>query len=568
MNWAYTYTPDIWPALITLALLICLGTYSWQRRHIPAARFFTMACVFGGLWTLGVILELSALNASSQIFWKKFQAIWHLPSAAIITCFVLQYAGLGRWLTPRNCVLLFLVPLVCALLMITNDFHHLIWAGFILNGHVTASPGSLFWAFISYGIFIGFLNLLVLVWLAISSPMHRWPVAIMLVGQMIGRLGYTFDKLDTGLIGPGESVFIVVGVASAAYAVAFLRFHTIDPVAAARRAVLQQMNEGLYVLDLQGRIVDLNRTATAILGIPENRLRGKPLMEVMSVDTRFIEQLENESTGPTEILLGKDNSVRQYNMNLTKLKGRHDEVIGQLLLLHDITEQKKAQTKILEQQRIVATLQEQDRLARELHDGISQTLGYVIMQTQGALKWLHDGNSEKACPLLERLVQVTRDTHAGVRESILNLKTGKDQGESFIQTLKEHIDRFQANYGIRTELLLSDGIDETTFNSETGIQLLGAIQEGLTNVGKHSEARNLQISSKLNEGTAQISITDDGHGFDVGQLKRGVDGHFGLGFMQQRMAQIGGSVKITSEPGAGTTLTLAVPLQKHEKDTQ
>ncbi len=568
MNWSYTYSPDIWPALTTLALLIFLGTYSWRRRNIPAAKPFTIACVFGGLWTLGVILELSALNFSTQVYWMKFQAIWHLPSAATITCFVLRYAGLGRCLTRRNYVLLFLFPLLSALLMITNDFHHLVWTGFRLNGHVTASPGSLFWAFISYGIFIGFFNLLVLVWLAISSPMHRWPVAIMLVGQMIGRFGYILDKLDTGLIGPGESVFIVVGVASAAYAVAFLQFHTIDPVAAARRAVLQQMNEGLFVLDLQGRIVDLNRTATAILGIPENRLRGKSLMEVMSVDTRFIEQLENESTGPTEILMGKDNSVRQYNMNLTKLKGRHDEVIGQLLLLHDITEQKKAQTKILEQQRIVATLQEQDRLARELHDGISQTLGYVIMQTQGALKWLHDGNSEKACPLLERLVQVTRDTHAGVRESILNLKTGKDQGESFIQTLKEHIDRFQANYGIRTELLLSDGIDETTFNPGTGIQLLGAIQEGLANAGKHSGARNLQISSKLNEGTSQISITDDGHGFDVGLLKRVVDGHFGLGFMQQRMAQIGGSVKITSEPGAGTTLTLAVPLQKHEKDTQ
>ena len=190
MNWSYAYNPDIWPALITLALLIFLGTYSWRRRNIPAAKPFTIACVFGGLWTLGIILELSASNLSTQVYWMKFQAVWHLPSATVISCFVLQYAGLGRWLTRRNLFLLFLPSLLNALLMITNDFHHLIWTEFSVNGHITASHGSLFWAFISFGILIGFFNLLVLVWLAISSPMHRWPVAIMLVGQMIGRLGY------------------------------------------------------------------------------------------------------------------------------------------------------------------------------------------------------------------------------------------------------------------------------------------------------------------------------------------------------------------------------------------
>jgi signal transduction histidine kinase len=188
------------------------------------------------------------------------------------------------------------------------------------------------------------------------------------------------------------------------------------------------------------------------------------------------------------------------------------------------------------------------------------------MQAQSALKWLHDGKAEKAAPLLERLVQVTRDAYADVRESIFNLKIHKDQVKSFIPALKGHIGRFQANYGIRTELVLCEGIDDTTFDPGTGTQLLGAIQEGLTNAGKHSGASNLQVCSILDRGMARISIIDDGQGFDAGRFTRGVDGHFGLGFIQQKMVQIGGSVRIASEPGAGTTLTLAVPLQKHGKD--
>jgi PAS domain S-box-containing protein len=426
MRWAYTYTPDIWPALIALALLIYLGTYSWQQRHMPAARFFAIACVFGGLWTLGVILELSALNASAQIFWKKFQAIWHLPSAAVITCFVLQYAGLGRWLTRLNCVLLFLVPLVCALLMITNDFHQLIWAGFRVNGHVTGLPGSLFWAFIGYGILVGIFNLLVLVWLAVSSPMHRWPVAIMLAGQVIGRLGYTLGKVDMDLIGPGESALLNIGVVGLAYAIAFFRFHAIDPVAAAHVAAFRQMHEGFVMLDLEGRIIDVNPMAAAMLGIPEKALPGKRFKDTVGFDEDDAEHLPSNETGQPEITLGEEPVYRHYRLNMTALKGRCDEPIGHLILMHDVTEQKRAQARDVEQQKALAALQERERLAGGIHDGISQTLGYVIMQTQSALKRLHDGRDENAVPLLERLVQVTRDTHADVRKSICTLKTRVD----------------------------------------------------------------------------------------------------------------------------------------------
>ena len=568
MSFSYSYNTDIWPALITLALTIFLGTYSWRRRHIPAAKPFTIACVLGGLWTLGVILELSAVDFSTQVFWVKFQAIWQLPVTAVITCFVLRYAGLGRWLTRRNCVLLFLFPLLCVLLMLSNDSHHLIWNGFRMNGHVTVSSGRLFWVFISYGYLLGGFNLVVLVWLAISSPAHRWPVAIMLVCQMIGRVGYTIDKLGTDLFGPGEAVLLVVGVVCAGYALAFLRFHVIDPVAAARTAALQQMREGVIVLDLQGRIADVNPMAAAMLGMPENKLQDTRLEKVLPVDKDCWGRLDDEGLCQTDITLGKENPARQYNLNLTPLRGRRGELIGHLLLLHDVTEQKRAQTRIVEQQRVVATLQERERLARELHDGIGQILGYVGVQTQTALKWMHDGNNEKAESLFKRLVEVAKDAHADVRESIMGLKTASGQKWSFIPALKEYIDRFEANYGIRTELSLAAGIDENTFDPGSGVHLLRAIQEALTNARKHSGAHTLTVRVERDGHKAQIAITDDGHGFDVSRLESGAGDHFGLVFMRERMEQIGGGLRIESMPGGGTALKLVVPIAAHREETQ
>jgi signal transduction histidine kinase len=67
-------------------------------------------------------------------------------------------------------------------------------------------------------------------------------------------------------------------------------------------------------------------------------------------------------------------------------------LIGQLLLLHDVTDQKRAQTRLLEQQSLVAMLKERERLARELHDGIGQVLGYAGMQAQTAIKLMFDGD--------------------------------------------------------------------------------------------------------------------------------------------------------------------------------
>ncbi len=565
MSCSYSYNSDIWPALITFAIAIYLGAYSWRRRHIPAAKSFAIACLLGGFWTLGVILELTAVDFSAKVFWVKFQAIWQLPVGTAITCFILQYAGLGRWLNRRSYALLFLFPLLSVLLMVTNEFHHLIWTGFRMNRYVVSSPGRLYWVFNSYIYLLGIVNFTVLVRLAICSPGHRLPVAIIVSGQIIARVGYTIDKLDTGLIGPGESVLFMVGGVAVAYAVAFHRFHVIDPVVAARDAALQQMREGFMVLDLQDRIADVNPTAVAMLGIQENELRNKLLKDVMPIDADDLGQLENKEVGQTDITLGKEKSARQYRLNLTALRGRHGEVIGKLILLHDVTEQIRAQTRILEQQRVVATLKERARLARELHDGIGQVLGYVGMQTQSALKWIHDGEDERAESLLRRIVEVAKDAHADVRESILSLKTGSGRQWSVIPALKEYIDKFQANYGIRTELALSAGIEEHTFDSGTGIHLLRAIQEALTNARKHSGAHTLKVCLELDGNNAQITITDDGHGFDASHLGRGNSGHFGLLFMRERMEQIGGSLQIESTGGSGTVLKLNVPIQNTER---
>jgi signal transduction histidine kinase len=562
MSWSYSYNPDIWPALVTLALATYLGQYSWRRRHLPGATAFAVACALGSVWILGVILELSAVGSATQVFWRKFQAVWQLPVGAAVTCFILQFAGLGRFLRLRTYALLFLVPALSTVAIATNGFHHLVWTGFEMSAHVVLSPGPLLWFFNSYIYLLGLVNLVVLVWLAIRSPGHRWPVAIIVCGQVVARIGYTIDTIDDGWLGPGESILFTVGVASAAYAIAFLRFHVIDPVAAARTAVLEQMREGVFVLDLEGRIVDVNPEGAAIVGVPEAELRNRPAAEVLPVDAGTPGGSDDGAMDRADIVLGGPGRARHYDLRVTPLRGRGSEPIGQLLLLHDVTEQKQAQARILQQQRVLATLQERERLARELHDGIGQVLGYVGLQAQAALQWTRSGNRGKAASILGRLQEVANEAHADVRESILSLKADSLQGWLFVPTLRKYLERFQTHYGIRTELSISDGLGEDALEPAVGLQLLRVVQEALSNSRKHSAARSLNVTVEANGSRVHITITDDGQGFDTSRLE-GEDGrHFGLVFMRERMDQIGGAMTIDSAPGCGTVVRLDVPTRE------
>lgn len=563
---SYTYRPDVWPAIVTFGLVVFLGQYSWRRRHIAGARTFAVACALCGIWALGAILEISAISVPGQIFWHKAQAALLPTIATAVTCFILQFAGLGRWLSLRTCALLFLIPVLNALAIATNTFHHLVWAGFEVDRHLVPLTGRLFWLFTSYVYVLGIINLVVLLWLAFRSPRHRWPVAIIIGAQVIGRISYTLEQVDGTWIGQGEAVMATVGLVAVSYAIAFLGFNAIDPVGAARTSLLQQMREGMFVLDPEGRILDVNPVAAAIVGIAGEALRGRSVSEILPLESGVTGGSAVAGTVDREITLGNPGPARHFDVNSTLLKGREDELIGELLLLHDVTEQRRAHARIVDQQEVVATLRERERLARELHDGIGQVLGYIGIQADAALQWVRKGDSERAGSALERLADVARGAHADVRESILNLKADPVQGWSFLTTLETHLEKFQANFGIRTELSIADGVGDGTFQPAAGVQLLRVVQEALSNSRKHGAAETVRVAVNRNGSRARLTIADDGHGFDSSRLEGEGGSHFGLVFMRERMQQIGGSVEVVSKPGAGTMLTLDVPIRDHGGD--
>mgnify|MGYP003382206240 CR=1 FL=1 len=560
MSWSYSHDPQLWPSMAIVGLTCVLGVYSWRRRHEPGALPFAVACLFATFWALGSVLEISATDPSAKVAWYTFKAVWLLPTVCAITGFVLQYARLGRWLTRHVVLGLFVLPSVLfATLVVTNGSHHAVWPELAVAATVYApSTGVVGWAALGYHTMLGLFNLAVLVRLFLLSNQHRPPVGLMIVGQVVARAAFSFEIVGHQSFLTADPEIAAVGLPFSLYAVALFGFHVFDPVPRARAAAIEQMREAMLVLDPQERLVYANPAAERLLGSSLATLQGRRGSDLLPPGA--IPANGGEPGWSASFHVGSPDVGRDFAVTSTVLTDSIGQPLGRMLLARDVTHEHRAQAYLLDQERALAALRERELLARELHDSVGQVLGYVSMQTQAAHKWLRDDNVPRATVLLNRLTEVAQQAHDDIREAILALKAARPGEWSFLANLREYAKDFERQYGITTEVTTGEKVSAEPFEPGTGVQALRVIQEAMSNARKHGRARTIGIRIE-NEGmTARITVSDDGQGMTSGTDKGPSTGHFGISFMRERMAEVGGSLNVSSQPGEGTRVVLRVPL--------
>jgi signal transduction histidine kinase len=268
------------------------------------------------------------------------------------------------------------------------------------------------------------------------------------------------------------------------------------------------------------------------------------------------------ASGPVDLSLGNGENIRDYQVDISTLKDWRGVAIGRLLMLRNVTDQKKAQAQILEQQRALARSQEREILARDLHDELSQNLSFINVEAQAVCDELAAGQVEQASLDLQRLAKIARETQVDVRGQITRLSLDNLSKEGFPGALRQFVSSFWDMYGIQAELCLNQDSHEFSLDPTTEVQLLRIVQEAFTNIRKHANAQNVRITLENQPGRIVLSIEDDGVGFDPGQNTAG-RASFGLRFMSQRAAEMGGSLQVESEAGRGTRLIVRIP-QRHE----
>jgi signal transduction histidine kinase len=206
----------------------------------------------------------------------------------------------------------------------------------------------------------------------------------------------------------------------------------------------------------------------------------------------------------------------------------------------------------------LAVLEERERLAREMHDGLAQIIGYLHLRIRAAEDMLQHGALDDVRAELHQSAAVAQDAYAEVREAILGLRTSVGPEKDFLATLGEYLKKFQHQSSIPITLELQSD-RPVTMAPAAELQLIRIVQEALTNVRKHAAASQAWVRIEAEADCAVITIGDNGRGFDVSQPKAG-EGNYGLQTMRERAESVSGALTVASAPGQGTRIIVRLPM--------
>ena len=203
----------------------------------------------------------------------------------------------------------------------------------------------------------------------------------------------------------------------------------------------------------------------------------------------------------------------------------------------------------------MAVMEERQRLARELHDSVTQALYSVNLYAEAARLALTAEKRGVALENLQKLREMTREAMLEMRLLVFELHPLVLEKEGLVAALQARLAAVENRSGLKTEISMQ-GEKRLPLSIEE--ELYRIAQEGLNNAVKHAKARSVRIHMKYTGESVSLSLYDDGTGFDMQAARQ--SGGMGLRGIEERVQKIGGSLTVESSPGSGTKLTVSVPL--------
>ena len=217
-----------------------------------------------------------------------------------------------------------------------------------------------------------------------------------------------------------------------------------------------------------------------------------------------------------------------------------------------------AARNLLIQQRDMAVMEERNRLAREMHDTVAQSLAALVLQTETALTEIDAGNIESVRSMLETAKIQAKKGLEDTRRAVQGLSPASLEGKSTAEAIADLVRTFETEEGIATQFIVSG--EEQPLLAEQSLALLRIAQEALNNAHKHAEARRVRVGLQFTAETVTLRVEDDGVGFDASAAPGPEAGSgYGLFGMTERARLLDGELHIESTPGWGTRIQATMP---------
>jgi len=399
-------------AFVTILLL-------WKYRKSTEVKFLIYLEFFVAIWAVAYAMEFASHELSTKIFWSKLSyfGIAFLPVFYFL--FTTAFSQKKKIISPKNVLLLLIIPVITIALVLTNEKHLLIWSSVTLNpleniayyGH-----GIAFWFFYAFTetlLLIGLYNLVSSIYS--FTAYYKSQSGTLIVATIIPILGNLMYVTNLNPY-PGFDwtpvSFVLTGLI---IALGIVRFRMFDIVPLAKTKLFEMMNDGVVVINAQGFIEDCNSAIYSIFNWQYKSIIHKPFETVFGKYEKLKEGMLN-NLASVQLEVKNDELIHYYQIRISPIY-RNRNFSGNILLFHDITSIRKTEEELKKtNQKLITEIEKRERLIDDL-DAFAHTVAHDLRNSLSSIF--------SASEIMEELILQNDKNLLSELSNLINLSANK-----------------------------------------------------------------------------------------------------------------------------------------------
>jgi PAS domain S-box-containing protein len=412
----YQFDSLCYVRFLSALLAILLVFYLWKRRRARGALYLILFEILAAVWSFSDAMEAASPLLSQKILWSQTGYIGITNCAVMFLMFCMAYTKNITFTRNRYLYLLFVIPVITIILAFTNQLHHLLWSDIVILPGTVRSVyyyGSWFWVNVSFQYSLLCTGIVLLIMGAVRVyTLHRFQMWLLIISVMLpftASILYVF-KVIPGLKGVDLTpvAFIFTGIIIG-FSLYRLDFFSIVPIA--HRQTIDNLDDGMVILDSMDRVVTVNPAYTRITGIQQNDIMSSHIDSVLSFFHKGLSDFNTENEYRVEAGIEDRFDTKFFEIRMQAVKDSGNHMIGRLVIIRDITLNKmiletlsesnsSRKKEILEKEKLIKDL---DAYARMVAHDLKNPLGAISSFTYLIQDALRDNKIGDAAELTEML---------------------------------------------------------------------------------------------------------------------------------------------------------------------
>jgi signal transduction histidine kinase len=542
---------------VSVAVGVSASIFSWRERPQPGSIPLVFLLAGQCWWSATILFRITATNTGNETLWLNLSWLGTaiIPVAWLFFC--LEYTGHHRYIQRQYIVLASIIPVLTAVISLTNNYHHLLYVDTTVieqsQGTVLKrTPGIWYWVIAGYTYLLGVLGAIPLLQFITSDvDVFRGQSLALFIGLVIPwatNFFYLLGLLPTAGIDPTPAAFTVSGVAYLGAITQFQLFGTNPaPIRQARYTVFERMQDGAVVIDNRNHVVEMNNQAEQILQTDSETTLGVRIGELIPNINQFIGDTKRSG----QSILQPENDTSAYDISVNTLTDSRGRTTGRIITLHDISDYLRQQQRL-------------EVLNRVFRHNIRTNTQVIV----GKADYLADHNSQQEAEKVQENALEIESISEQVRTVLNVFEQSREQTElvPLDSLLDDCISTVEADYPETTITVAFDGEEVYISNIFEDV-----FRNLIQNAAEHNTNSDPQIWIEVEPNTerGQVVVADNGPGIDAEELSLIEEGEetplehgtgFGLAIILWGTQIAGGEITFEENQPTGLVATVELPM--------